>query len=895
MHSPAELRSETTSALEQRRAAARRLLTLADARDHLYDFIRVMMPDEDGEPGASEYQRTPVGDLLNRIIEDVESGKRNRVAVSIPPQHGKPVAEHELVLMGDGSRKPLRDVVVGDRVITHRGLPRRVAQVFVQGELETLRIRTACGREVMAAPDHPFLTPRGWVLAGELTLRDTLAVLPGMIFDGWRPAEDVTAATARLLGYLVGDGCTAKNGATIGASITCVDPVEREDIRWCAAQLGFNVREKSSASRATQLSLSGGVRDFLREHELAGKGSHDKRVPAWVFTAGDDAVANFLGAYFACDGSINLRGGARKDICAEFYSVSKGLLQDVQHLLTRFGVQSRLSEKLGRYKGEVHHSWRLSVTSQSHLYRLSKRLPIYHEKAARLAEWQATPTEFEAPFMPDAIVSIEPSGKAPCRCLTVEEDHSFVAADFVVHNTLHLSQMGPAWILGRNPRARIIVATYNEIRAAELGDDFRRIVTSPVFKSIFPKFELATGSKSKTAMKTIEGGRIVFVGLGGTVTGRTADYFIIDDPMKDDEELQSRLFRDKMWKWFYAVAFSRGSKRTRIVVLHTRWHSDDLIGRLCDPSHPDRHRELAGIADDWYYLNISGVIKDPKLANLLGLVLKVPTDPKVIAAFGPEPSVALWEENKDLAFFAQWRAGEPRTFSALVMGMPTIEDGEYFTASSLLEYNIADLPKHLSIYGASDHAVSEQQYRDKSVIGCVGVDENDDIWILPDIMWSQVPTDKAVEELISQFKIHRPLLWWMEAELISKSFGPFLHKRMVEEKTYVTLNPVTPSKDKPTRARAIQGRMSMGKVHFPRFAPWWQEARSQLLQFPYGAHDDFVDWLSHVGMGLMQEQRAHAPQQTNVVQLRPAQRVAVETMKRVMAGPQREHPRAAGW
>lgn len=687
------LRSETTSALEQRRAAARRLLTLADARDHLYDFIRVMMPDEDGEPGASEYQRTPVGDLLNRIIEDVESGKRNRVAVSIPPQHGKPVAEHELVLMGDGSRKPLRDVVVGDRVITHRGLPRRVAQVFVQGELETLRIRTACGREVMAAPDHPFLSSRGWVLAGELTLRDTLAIMP----------------------------------------------------------------------------------------------------------------------------------------------------------------------------------------------------------AARLADWRANKAENETPFTMEAIVSIEPSGKAPCRCLTVEEDHSFVAADFVVHNTLHLSQMGPAWILGRNPRARIIVATYNEIRAAELGDDFRRIVTSPIFKSIFPKFELATGSKSKTAMKTIEGGRIVFVGLGGTVTGRTADYFIIDDPMKDDEELQSRLFRDKMWKWFYAVAFSRGSKRTRIVVLHTRWHSDDLIGRLCDPSHPDRHRELAGIADDWYYLNISGVIKDPKLANLLGLVLKVPTDPKVIAAFGPEPSVALWEENKDLAFFAQWRAGEPRTFSALVMGMPTIEDGEYFTASSLLEYNIADLPKHLSIYGASDHAVSEQQYRDKSVIGCVGVDENDDIWILPDIMWSQVPTDKAVEELISQFKIHRPLLWWMEAELISKSFGPFLHKRMVEEKTYVTLNPVTPSKDKPTRARAIQGRMSMGKVHFPRFAPWWQEARSQLLQFPYGAHDDFVDWLSHVGMGLMQEQRAHAPQQTNVVQLRPAQRVAVETMKRVMAGPAREHPRAAGW
>jgi len=105
--------------------------------------------------------------------------------------------------------------------------------------------------------------------------------------------------------------------------------------------------------------------------------------------------------------------------------------------------------------------------------------------------------------------------------------------------------------------------------------------------------------------------------------------------------------------------------------------------------------------------------------------------------------------------------------------------------------------------------------------------------------------------LLTQFKVHQPQLWWMESENISKAFGPFLHKRMIDERIYVTIDPVTVSKDKATRARAIQGRMSMKKVRFPRFAPWYQDARKQLLRFPHGANDDFVDWLAHIGQGLL--------------------------------------------
>jgi predicted phage terminase large subunit-like protein len=150
----------------------------------------------------------------------------------------------------------------------------------------------------------------------------------------------------------------------------------------------------------------------------------------------------------------------------------------------------------------------------------------------------------------------------------------------------------------------------------------------------------------------------------------------------------------------------------------------------------------------------------------------------------------------------------------------------------------------------------------RTVIGCVGIDEHDDIWVLPDVVMERMETDRTVDEMLVQFKTHKPLLWWMESELISKSFGPFLRRRMQEERIYTSIDGVPVSKDKPTRARSIQGRMRMRKVRFPRFAPWWPEARSQILRFPYGAHDDFVDWLAHIGQGLIKEVGASAPKKT---------------------------------
>lgn len=416
-----------------------------------------------------------------------------------------------------------------------------------------------------------------------------------------------------------------------------------------------------------------------------------------------------------------------------------------------------------------------------------------------------------------------------------------------------ISRGFPAWMAGQNPYTNLILGTYNQPFADEFGDAVREIMGSNLFSQVFPDTSLRKGGKAKDLLITENNGRMAFVGRGGSGTGKPADIFIVDDPLKDDTEAQSDATREETWKWFNKVAFTRCHDGSSIIVVHTRWHGDDLIGRLCDPDHPERNKAYAGIADGWTYINLPAVVTDPKLAKALGLTLTPPEDPKIIQAFGHKPMSSIWPGRKSLPLLAEAKRMDAHGFNALYMGRPTPDDGDYFRAQHLVEYDIDELPNNLRKYGASDHAVSDKQRRDYTVLGCVGVDENDDIWVLPDLVWDRMETDRTVEEMLTQFQAHQPMLWWMESELISKSFGPFLRKRMMEEKVYTTIDAVTPAKDKKVRARSIQGRMQMRKVRFPKFAPWWPEAKKELLRFPYGAHDDFVDWLSHIGMGLTKE------------------------------------------
>ena len=385
------------------------------------------------------------------------------------------------------------------------------------------------------------------------------------------------------------------------------------------------------------------------------------------------------------------------------------------------------------------------------------------------------------------------------------------------------------WLQGRDPYRNVIFATYNEDFAKDFGADVRNIMSTPQYRQVFPQFGFRKGGASKSRIQTHTGGMSVFVGRGGSITGRGGDFVILDDPIKDSIEANSPTLREQLWQWFTQVLMTRLMTATAsIVIVQTRWHEDDLIGRLTDPTNPHYSDEEAA---KWKIINLPALAEED--------------DP-----LGREPGELLWPERFDLEFMEAQRRLDGRGFAALYQGKPTPEDGDLFQRDTLVYYNRKEVPDDLRIYAASDHAVGTDKTRnDATCLLVVGVDKNDDIYLL-DCWWEKQPTDKTINAMLELMKKHKPLIWWAEKGHISKSIGPFLRKRMAEEKVYCRIEEVTPVHNKVQRAQSIMGRMAMKKVMFPKAAPWTQKAVDELLKFPNSRHDDFVDTIAWIGMGL---------------------------------------------
>ena len=405
------------------------------------------------------------------------------------------------------------------------------------------------------------------------------------------------------------------------------------------------------------------------------------------------------------------------------------------------------------------------------------------------------------------------------------------------------SKRFPSWFIGRDPYRSIILASHNASLAEDFGREVRETMKSNIFQQAFPLCRLRRGGAAADRVQTAEGGLAVFVGKGGTLTGRGADCLLIDDIISDREEADSPTQRNKMWSWFTQVAMTRlMSVGGRVVIIMTRWHEDDIVGRLTDPNNPYYNPDEA---TKWRVLHL------PALAT---------EDNDVM---GRQKDQALWPSRFNADYLMSMRRLDPRGFEALYQGNPTPEEGNFFKSEHIRTYEYNELPHDLRYYVASDHAVSTEQYRDKTAMIVVGIDSNNTMWVLPEIFWKQADTEDAVDGMIDLMRTYRPLYWWAEKGHISKSIGPFLRKRMIEENVFVNLVEVVPAKDKTTRAQSIQARMAMGKVRFPRFAYWWGEAQNELLKFPHGKHDDFVDALAHMGRELGRLTSATATQPKN--------------------------------
>ena len=369
-----------------------------------------------------------------RIIKETAEADGESVEVWLEQEPG-PIWEEELIQMANGERKKLKNINKGDQVINKDGKSTKVEINHDLGEIDSYKITTFSGREVYAGYNHPFMTPDGWIETQNLNKNDILAIRANNKIEP--ECIDKTIEEGRLAGYFAGDGCCTyckKKGKltnTTNANVVSKDELEGKDIIHCAESIGSKVH--IGGSKGWTYYLSGTIRNWLKEVNLAGKDSTNKNVPEWVIKAPNNVVANFIGAFFACDGSAN---ASTDHPFIDFYNTNLTLLKQIQSLLLRFGIYTML--RVRNYKPEFQKNRRITYRlvmrrSDGSMGRFKKYIPVYGVKGQRINEFKYK--TFNRSYIEDPIVSIEKIGKLPNKCLTVTNGNSFLVNDIVVHNS----------------------------------------------------------------------------------------------------------------------------------------------------------------------------------------------------------------------------------------------------------------------------------------------------------------------------------------------------------------------------------------------------------------------------------------------------------------------------
>ena len=383
------------------------------------------------------------------------------------------------------------------------------------------------------------------------------------------------------------------------------------------------------------------------------------------------------------------------------------------------------------------------------------------------------------------------------------------------------SVLFPPWFLAQRENASILCASHSASLATTFGKRCRNLIES---NEKVLDFSLAKDSQAADDWGTSHGCVYFCAGVGGRIAGHRADLGLIDDPIGSIDDADSQLHRDKVWDWYEWSFLPRLKPNAAVVVISTRWHEDDLMGRI-----------VARDGGKWE-------------------VIKVPMEAGTNDVLGRSPGDMLWPEYFNAEMVAEAKAN-PRKWQGAYQQEPTPETGDYFKKEWLIGYEPRNLPLALNIYCASDHACSTKQANnvDSNLLMPFGVDEGSNIWILPDIWWKVADTGETVKEMLAMMQRRQPLAWISESEHIVKSIGPFLQERKMEEGIYTYVHELSAGKDKAAKARSIQGKMQMGKVFFPKYCPWWPKAEHELLTFPVGVHDEFPDVLGCIGRFLAEK------------------------------------------
>lgn len=369
------------------------------------------------------------------------------------------------------------------------------------------------------------------------------------------------------------------------------------------------------------------------------------------------------------------------------------------------------------------------------------------------------------------------------------------------------SHIFPAWFMGTFPRQRLLLTSYEANFAAHWGAKARDLLAE-VGEDVWG-IGVSRKRSASSWWATTQGGDMMTAGAGGAITGKGGHLGIIDDPFKNQDEANSPLQREKVWQWYLATFYTRIEPGGAIILIQTRWHEDDLAGRVL------QHEQ-------WEQIDF------PALAIDEG------------DALGRKPGEALWparysrEQLEDI----RDRLG-PYWWNSLYQQSPVPPEGALFKRDWFQRCRVGDLPKSMKLVRGWDEASSDDG--DWTVGVLMG--EHEGRYFLLDVVrgrWTPAKRDQVQQATRDRDHLRfsgRVLQWGQQDPAAAgKSRADAFIRMMAPARVGVD----RPTGDKVLRADGFRSQAEAGNVFYVD-GEWVEDFMREVTSFPYGTYDDQVD------------------------------------------------------
>ena len=379
----------------------------------------------------------------------------------------------------------------------------------------------------------------------------------------------------------------------------------------------------------------------------------------------------------------------------------------------------------------------------------------------------------------------------------------------------------PAQTLGIHPDWPVIVSSYSAELAEDFGLKTRDTLSHEHYQAIF-NTTLRPDTQARGRWLTSEGGGYTATGVGGAITGRGFKIGIIDDPFKNREEADSEVIREKVWNWYTSTFYTRQEGVSAIIVICTRWHLDDLVGRLLRQEKESKANNLPH--DDWE------VVRFPAIADKDEEYRK--------------KNEALWPDKFNLLALEKIKAAIGiYDWSALYQQSPISSENQefkedYFKHRSPAEVERLETRRFITI----DTAVSKAASADYTGIVRNFVDKENN-WNLKAYRMKLSPLE-LMDILFTLYQQDRPEKIGIEKTIYLQAIKPFLDEEQRKRNTFLPIVELEHNQvHKETRIRGLLPRYQSGSIY--HIEGECKDLEEELLTFPKAINDDVMDSLAY--------------------------------------------------